>query len=99
MTRIDFAALNYLSKSNLFSLIPEILPGGRLRGREWVVRNPTRNDRKAGSFSVNVDSGRWGDFATGDRGGDFVSLVAYVNGESQSDAAKRILDRLGVSHV
>ena len=42
--------------------------------------NPTRADRRPGSFSVNTRTGRWADFATGDRGGDVVSLAAYLHG-------------------
>ena len=39
-----------------------------------------RSDRRPGSFSVNTRTGRWADFATGDRGGDVVSLAAYLHG-------------------
>ena len=46
------------------------------RGHEWVAKNPTRADRHAGSFSVNLRSGKWADFATGDKGGDVVALAA-----------------------
>ena len=42
--------------------------------------NPTRPDRRAGSFKVNLRTGRWADFATGDKGGDAVSLAAYLSG-------------------
>jgi hypothetical protein len=52
-----------------------------------VARNPTRADRRAGSFKVNTVTGRWADFATGDAGGDPVSLYAYINGLTQSNAA------------
>ena len=44
----------------------------------YVALNPTRNDRRPGSFKINIRTGRWCDFATGDRGGDPVSLVAYL---------------------
>ena len=33
-----------------------------MRGSEYVVRNPIRADRTAGSFLVNVRSGKWADF-------------------------------------
>jgi hypothetical protein len=54
------------------------LPAGRRNGVEWVSRNPTRDDRHSGSFKVNVRTGKWGDFATGDRGADLISLAAYL---------------------
>ena len=31
-----------------------------------------------GSFSVSITTGVWADFATDDRGGDLVSLYAYL---------------------
>ena len=45
-----------------------------------MARNPTRPDRRPGSFKINLTTGRWADFATGDRGGDPVSLAAYLFG-------------------
>jgi hypothetical protein len=67
-------------------------------GHEWVARNPTRADRKPGSFRVNLRTGRWADFATGDAGGDPVSLAAYLSGTGQAEAARALADMLGVTH-
>jgi hypothetical protein len=64
---------------------------------EWVARNPRRPDRRLGSFKVNLATGKWGDFATGEGGGDLVSLAAYVTALSQREAAIRLADSLGVS--
>jgi hypothetical protein len=58
------------------------LPGGKNCGGEYVVRNPTRADHRRGSFKINLRSGRWSDFAAGDKGGDPISLAAYVEGVS-----------------
>jgi hypothetical protein len=66
------------------------LPGGKISGGEYVVRNPTRADRRPGSFKINLRSGRWSDFATGDCGGDPISLVAYTEGMSQGEAARML---------
>ena len=46
---------------------------------------------------MNLQTGRWADFATGDKGGDAVSLAAYLFGLRQSDAARRLADALGIS--
>ncbi len=75
------------------------LPDGRLVGREYTARNPTRADMRLGSFRNNVNSGRWADFATGDKGGDVVSLAAYLSGTGQAEAARALADMLGVRHV
>ena len=73
------------------------LPHGRREGREWVARNPKRNDRHLGSFKINLKTGQWADFATGDKGGDVISLAAYLHGLSQSAAASRISEMLGLT--
>ncbi|MDV7211074.1 toprim domain-containing protein [Azotobacter beijerinckii] len=77
-------------------LVAELLPEGKRKGAEWWARNPTRGDRNAGSFSVSLQSGRWHDFASGDSGGDLVSLAAYLWGARQLDAARDLARRLGL---
>jgi hypothetical protein len=64
-----------------------------------MVRNPKRNDQHPGSFSINYRSGVWKDFATGDRGGDFIALFAFVRGCGQSDAARELAAKYGVPFV
>lgn len=93
---IDFAATNARCLSCLPDLLARWLPGGRLQGREWVALNPTRFDRHAGSFRINTETGAWADFATPDKGGDVISLYAYLHGLSQSDAAKALVALLGL---
>lgn len=94
--RLDFDAINAAARRELPALLARWLPDGRVTGREYEARNPRRADRHAGSFRVNLRSGRWSDFATGDRGGDPVSLAAYLFSLKQSDAARRLADMLGV---
>jgi hypothetical protein len=58
------------------------------------VRNPRRADKRAGSFKTVIrgpKTGVWSDFATGDKGGDLVSLAAYVEGCSREKAARLLL--------
>jgi hypothetical protein len=45
---------------------------------------------------VNRFNCKWCDFATGEKGGDPVSLVAYVEGVSQGEAALKLAQMLGV---
>jgi len=70
--------------------------GGKRQGREYLPTNPTRADTKPGSFTINMESGAWADFATGDKGGDLVSLVAYLHGIKQGEAAARLGEYLGI---
>ena len=95
----SFSEINALALSALPALVARWLPGGVLRGQEYSVRNPKRADRKLGSFSINVRNGRWSDFATGDAGGDIISLAAYLFNLSQSAAKRFIADMLGVRNV
>jgi len=45
---------------------------------------------------VNRFNGRWCDFATGDKGGDPISLVAYLADVSQAEAARWLAQMLGI---
>ncbi len=96
MQRLDFPAINRAALASLPALLRRWLPDGRLVGREYTARNPRRADRRPGSFRINVNSGRWADFATGDKGGDVVSLAAYLSGTGQAVAARALGDMLGV---
>lgn len=78
------------------SVLSQWLPGGKREGDEYLPLNPKRSDSKPGSFSINLHTGKWSDFATSDKGLDLVSLVAYLEGETQLKAAKRLAAFLGI---
>ena len=93
-----FAAIINAALPVLPALVVRWLPDGRRQGWEWVARNPRRVDHRPGSFRINLRTGRWADFALEDvRGGDPVSLAAYLSGKSQSDAARALAHMLNVS--
>jgi hypothetical protein len=94
--RIDFKTINAAALTVLPVILYRWLPDGKRQGREFIAKNPTRADSSAGSFSINTVSGKWSDFATGDRGGDTISLTAYLFGLSQIDAARRLADMLNI---
>jgi hypothetical protein len=94
---LDFQNINHAAMQALPILLARWLPDGKRSGCEWVARNPTRNDRKPGSFSVNLRTGKWGDFAAGDKGGDPIALYAYLRGIRQGDAARELAQLLRVS--
>ncbi len=96
MKRLDFEKINDAARAVLPAGLARLLPRGRREGAEWVSVNPTRADGCAGSFKINMRSGRWADFATGDKGGDPVSLVAYLEGVSQAEAARLLAQMLGI---
>jgi DNA primase len=86
--REHFQRLNATLLPQLPALVKEWLPTGRASGAEWTALNPRRYDTRPGSFRINLRSGRWADFATGERGGDPISLYAYLfTGGRQGAAA------------
>ncbi|WKE48120.1 hypothetical protein [Gluconobacter oxydans] len=97
MTGPIFPRINDTARAALPSILSRWLPDGVREGHEWVALNPTRADSKRGSFKVNLKTGRWSDFATGDRGGDPVSLAAYLFNLKQHEAARQMAVMLGIS--
>lgn len=97
MARIDFKQVAEAARNALDGLVSSWLIDGRCDGHEWVARNPTRSDAKSGSFKVNLRTGAWADFATDDKGGDAISLYAYLFGGSQLEAAQAVADQLGMN--
>ena len=87
--QIDFARI--AAAIDVASAVQGWLPDGKRVGGEWVARNPTRADRKPGSFSINLTTGAWADFASGDAGGDVISLFAYLFHGGDNVAAAREL--------
>lgn len=93
---INYRALAAASLPYLHALVRRWLPDGRRQGNEWVALNPTRADKHPGSFKVNLRTGRWADFATGDKGRDAISLAAHLHRLSQAEAARRLSLMLGL---
>ena len=94
----DFAAVNAAVLACLPALCARWLSDGCRRGNEWIAKNPRREDRRPGSFSVNLATGRWADFALSDaRGGDLISLAAYLASLSQVEAARNLTEMLRVA--
>lgn len=88
--RANEAALGQITE-----LLPVWLPGGRHEGQEYVCAS--LDGGQGQSCKVNLGTGKWADFATGEKGGDLVSLFAAIYGLRQSDAAQRIAEDLGIT--
>jgi hypothetical protein len=95
--RIDFARVNRAALARLDEILRRWLPDGRVEGNEYAALNPRRLDRQLGSFKINIKTGKWADWSSGDKGGDPVSLTAFLFGLSQAEAARRLADMLGVA--
>ena len=94
--RVDFDRVNAAALRNAEAVVRGLLPEGRRDGVEWVAKPPHRPSTGLGSFKVNLNKGAWGDFKTGDKGGDLVSLAAFVAQVSQRDAAIKLAGSLGM---
>jgi hypothetical protein len=85
--RAETEAIKAMLQARADSLAAQLAPDGRRSGRYWIARNPTREDRRAGSFWIKIGgdaAGCWRDEATGDKG-DIFGLIAYVRGGDFKD--------------
>ena len=97
--RPSFADVKDASLRDIEHVLSHWLPNGKRvdGGKEFTAPNPTRNDKHAGSLKVNLNKGTWADFATGDKGGDLIDLVRYLDGCSDLEACTKLADLLRVS--
>ncbi|MEA0970613.1 hypothetical protein Megvenef_00580 [Candidatus Megaera venefica] len=91
MNNINFSVVKNSLRGHEYTILRQLLPYGKKEGNEYVALNPTRNDRNLGSFRINTTTWKWSDFATNDRGGDIISLYAYIKEINQLTAAKELL--------
>ncbi len=94
---LDFAAINAAALSHLETLCARWLRGGRRIGPEW--RCGSLGGEAGGSLGVRLRgarAGAWQDFATGDKGGDPISLAAAIFRITQTEAARRLAAMLGI---
>jgi len=95
---IDIKQIAQYAQPYTQQIAAEYAPGGHIEAGEYVSLNPTRSDKSKGSFRININSGRWADYAvSGVAGGDIISYVAYITNQSQFNAAKEIADRLNIN--
>ncbi len=92
---IDFDCIAEAALAQAETLLASWFPAGRLEGREFVVGDV--NGTQGRSLSVNLDSGVWKDFATGEGGSDLISLLAARLGVRNGEAARELALELGVS--
>ena len=91
--RIDFQAINDHARSCLESLVREWFPQGHKEGNEFKIGSLSGDPGR--SLSINLRTGVWTDFASGDNGSDPVSLLAAMRNIGQADAARELAGRLG----
>ena len=70
-------------------LLSNWLPGGKVIAGEYCCSNLMGGGGQ--SLKINLNSGKWCDFATEQKGTDLISLYAAINGWSQGDALKHLI--------
>ncbi|KXV35721.1 topoisomerase [Gluconobacter thailandicus] len=94
MKNVSFEKINATALPLLRTLVREWVPGGAFKGKEYCAASI--HGGKGRSFSVNVETGKWGDFSSNgtERGSDPISLYAAV---FTNDDQKRAADELATS--
>jgi uncharacterized protein (DUF927 family) len=97
--RPSFAEVKHAAMGAIDQVLAHWLPGGKRvdGGKEYTAANPTRQDKRAGSLKINLSKGTWSDFATGDKGGDLIDLVRYIDGCTDVEACNKLAEYLNVS--
>ena len=97
--RPTFAQVKAAALRNIDRVLTQWLPNGKRvdGGKEYTAPNPTRTDKRVGSLKINLSKGTWADFATGDKGGDLIDLVRYLDGCTDVEACNKLADLLRLS--
>ena len=75
---VNFEELKHQYKRYPIDILKRLVGAGKIEGGDYVALNPRRSDKKAGSFRVDISSGKFHDFATEDSGGSIIDLAAFV---------------------
>lgn len=94
---IRFADLAAALLRDVEHLLVQWLPNGVRKNHEYVCGSLAGG---AGtSCSVNLNTGQWADFSTGEQGGDLLSLYAVANGLTMGKAAAQVARENGLEDV
>lgn len=77
-TKVNFQTVKQKYRENPLPILQELVGAGEVQGSDYVALNPRRNDRHRGSFRIKISTGGFYDFATGDKGGSIIDLVAFI---------------------
>lgn len=91
---MDFRGLADRLLADADRLLAQWLPNGRRQGTEYKAGSVA--GEAGGSLSINLRTGRWADFATGERGGDLIDLYAAIHGLELGEAYRELDGSPGV---
>jgi len=87
---ISFVEIKQRYSENPLPILRELVGAGEIQGSNYVALNPRRNDKHRGSFRIDIATGRFYDFATGDRGGSVIDLAMFVYNCGIVEAAQKL---------
>lgn len=93
--KFDALARELLGRAE--SLCEQWLPGGKKQGKEYVCGSVRGGE--GSSCSINLTTGKWADFAGGEKGGDLISLYAAGNDMDNGAAAIAIARDYGLEDI
>ena len=88
MAGLDFDGLARQLLASAETHLSSWLPAGRKRGNSWVAGD--LSGAAGQSLKVNITTGAWADFATGDHGSDLVSLYAAIYSLPMGEAYREL---------
>jgi putative DNA primase/helicase len=88
MAGLDFDGLARQLLASAETHLASWLPAGRKRGNSWVAGDLSGSAGQ--SLKVNMTTGAWSDFATGEHGSDLVSLYAAIYELPMGDAYRQL---------
>jgi putative DNA primase/helicase len=88
MAGLDFDGLARQLLASAETHLASWLPAGRKRGNSWVAGD--LSGAAGQSLKINLATGAWSDFATGDHGSDLVSLYGAINSISMGEAYRQL---------
>ena len=94
---MDFRGLADRLLADADRLLAQWLPNGRRQGTEYKAGSVA--GEAGGSLSINLRTGRWADFASGERGGDLIDLYAAIHGLELGEAYRELDGSPGVPAV
>lgn len=100
MKRAEIQAVAAQALPHIERVCAHWLPDGKksAAGTEWEIGDRYGTPGKSLKIHLSgTKAGIWSDFNAGDKGGDLVSLVAYIDGISQGEAARKLAEFLGLT--
>lgn len=90
------STVNHAATAKVPAIAKRWLPSGELRGHHWVAPNPRT---KSSQLKVDLRTGAWRDWTTGDHGNDVMSLLVFLEDVADDIAVREVARMLGVEHA